>query len=159
MKSETTRRSPWPYALIGTFVVFIGWLATFAVLAVRNSMDLERADYYEQTIRYQDQIDRAARAARVQDQLAVAYESATASVQLRIPVEHVRRKASGTVTLYRPSDASLDRDIPLALDDAGKQTVNVAGLPTGLWKLRVTWQVDGEEYFTDNTIVVKPKGS
>lgn len=159
MKAEPKRRSLWPYALIGTFVVFISWLAAFAVLAVRNSMDLERADYYEQTIRYQDQIDRAARAARLQGELAVAYEPGTGTVQLRMPVEHARRNASGTITLYRPADANLDRDFALDVDAAGAQSLDLAGLPTGLWKLRVTWQVDGVEYFADSTIVVKPKDS
>lgn len=158
MNPETQRRSFWPHALIATFVVFIGWLATFAVIAVRNGMDLERADYYEQTIRYQDQIDRASRAARLEGQLTLAYEPATGIVQFQMPADHVRKSASGTVTLYRPSDARLDRDIPLALDSAGRQNLDLAGLPTGLWKVRVTWQVDGEEYFADNTIVVKPKG-
>lgn len=158
MKTETNRRSGWPYALIATFAVFISWLATFAVIAVRNTMDLERADYYEQTIRYQDQIDRAARGAGVRNELAVAYEPATGSVQLQIPAEHARRKASGTVTFYRPSDARLDRDIPLAPDVAGRQSLDVAGWPAGRWKLRVTWQVDGQDFYFDDSIVVKPLG-
>ena len=159
MTTPARPRSFWPYGLIITFAVFISWLAVFVAIAVSGRMDLERADYYEQTIRYQDQIDRAARGAGVRNELAVAYEPATGSVQLQIPAEHARRKAAGTVTFYRPSDARLDRDIPLAPDVAGRQSLDVAGWPAGRWKLRVTWQVDGQDYYFDDTIVVKPHGS
>lgn len=159
MNTESKRRSLWPYGLIITFAVFISWLATFAVIAVSGRMDLERPDYYEQEIRYQEQIDRRERTAGMAGRMTVAYEPALARVVLQIPAEHAGRKASGTVKFYRPSDASLDRDVRLEVDATGRQQLDVAGLQSGLWKCRVTWQVDGEEYFFDNAIVMKPGGS
>jgi nitrogen fixation protein FixH len=159
MKPEANRRSFWPYGLIVTFAVFIAWLASFAVLAVRNGMDLERPDYYEQEIRYQEQIDRESRTAKLSRQIVVAYDASAASVRLRLPAEHARKLAQGVVKFYRPSDADLDREVPLQVDASGLQELDVARLPDGLWKLRISWRVDDEDFYADRSVVVKHPSS
>lgn len=154
MKPATKRRSWWPFALIAFFAVFIGWLGTFAVIAVRNSMDLIRPDYYEQEVRYQEQIDRENRTARLSDAVQISYDAAAGNVALQLPAAQAAKSPAGTVRFYRPSDASLDREIPLAVNAAGHQVVDTTQLRRGNWKLRVTWRVEGEEFFSDQSIVL-----
>ncbi len=47
----------------GFFILFGGYIAGFIVFASRQKMDLVRNDYYDQEIRYQQQIDRVQRTA------------------------------------------------------------------------------------------------
>lgn len=159
MKPDTDQRSFWPYGLIITFVVFIGLIVSFVVVAVRSDMDLVRDDYYEQEVRYQEQIDREARTAAVGTQVKVTYDANAANVELQIPAEHAARHASGTVKLYRPSDASLDKEMPLATNAAGMQKLDVAQLTAGLWRVQVVWRVEGDEFSASDHFIIERPGS
>ena len=43
--------NPWPYAVIGFFVVFISLIVIFIVFSLGQEIQLVRPDYYEEEIR------------------------------------------------------------------------------------------------------------
>ena len=151
-------RNPWPIGLILFFIVFTGYIVCFVIFACRQNMDLVRADYYDQEIRFQQQIDRVRRSAPVLADAGIVYERAGDLVTVSLP-NVKQNEISGTVSFYRPSDASLDSDVKLALDAAGRQNVSVASLRGGLWKVRVQWKTAGREYFFEKPIVIKRTAS
>jgi nitrogen fixation protein FixH len=61
---------------------------------------------------------------------------------------------SGSVQLYRPSAVKLDRTLQLQPDANGVQKIDAAGLSPGLWKVRVSWRVEQQEYFLDQNVVI-----
>jgi hypothetical protein len=63
-------------------------------------------------------------------------------------------QASGVIQFYRPSNAKLDHEIPLAIDAHGVQTIDAKAMAAGLWKVRLQWSVNGQEYFFDQAVVV-----
>ena len=63
MNTPQPRIEPWPIGIAGFFVVLIAALATWAVVAQRNREELVSADYYEQEVAYQQQINRLRRSA------------------------------------------------------------------------------------------------
>ncbi|MHB8521468.1 MAG: FixH family protein [Limisphaerales bacterium] len=149
-----TTLNPWPIAIVAYFVVFIGFLAAFIVFAARQSMDLVRADYYDEEIRFQDQLDRLNRTQPVDHQVTVAYKPGQPAVTVELPAAHVRRQVSGLIHFYRPSNARLDQNFRLAVGADGVQKLDVTKLRAGLWKVRVQWTVDGQEYCCDRPIVI-----
>lgn len=149
-------RNPWPYAIIGWFVLFGTAMAAWVVVAVRNDMDLVRADYYEQEILHQRQIDRQARTLPVQSQVKVTYDTAQQTIAITLPLAHAAQ-AQGKINFYRPADAKLDRELKLTLNADGAQTVSTQPLRPGLWKVRVQWTVNGEEFYFDQTVVIAAK--
>ncbi len=46
----------------------------------------------------------------------------------------------------------MDSEVPLGLDSAGQQSINVRSLRAGLWKVRVQWKAAGQEYFLRNRL-------
>jgi hypothetical protein len=159
MKPSTPTRNLWPYGIIATLVVFACGLAAIAVTAVRQNMDLVRNDYYEADLRYQTQIDRLNRTAGLADETAIEFRVAERTIELRLPAGHGARQPSGSIQIYRPSDAALDRQLELSTDTAGAQRIDAREMATGLWKLKVTWQVGGEEFFVDRVVVISPASS
>jgi hypothetical protein len=159
MKPPTTTRNFWPYGIIATLVVFACGLAVIAVTAVRQNMDLVRNDYYEADLRYQTQIDRLNRTARLADETAIEFHAAERTIELRLPSGHGARQPSGRIQIYRPSDAALDRQVELATDTTGAQRIDAREMVSGLWKLKITWQVGGEEFFVDRVVVISPASS
>jgi hypothetical protein len=136
----------WPYGIATVLVLFAGGVACLAFLALRHPPELVSRDYYEQELRYQDQIDRRARTAGLSTKLQIRTDTPSGRIHVVFPPDHARLGISGTLRLYRPSDAGLDRAIPLAPDALGIQSVETAVLAPGLWHLRVEWSSAGKDY-------------
>ena len=129
-------QNPWPVALVAFFIVFASYIIGFVIFASCQKMDLVRADYYDQEIRFQQQIDRVQRSAPVLADAGIDYDPAGDLVTVTLPSVK-RDDISGTVSFYRPSDADLDTNAKLGLDEAGRQSLSVRALRAGLWKVRV----------------------
>ncbi len=155
MNPKPASRNPWPIAIIAFFAVFIAFIVTYIVFATRQPEDLVRTDYYDDEIRYQDQIDRVDRTRAVRAQASIAYDAARRDVEIKLPPTHVAQQATGEICLYRPSDSRLDREIKLDLAPNGAQRLDASKLQPGLWKVRLYWKVNGSDYYLDQSIVVE----
>lgn len=148
--------NPWPYCTAGFLILFFSCVVGAGVFASRQRVDLVRPDYYEEELRFQKQYDRVQRTRSLPSELSIGIASRARALTLGLPAEHASKSPTGTIHLYRPSDARLDRQVPLAVDAAGRQSLDASSLEPGLWKLRVTWQVGGIEYFHDASVVIPP---
>jgi hypothetical protein len=154
MKLFPRIQNPWPVGLVLFFIVFAAYIIGFVIFASVQKMDLVREDYYDQEIRFQKQIDRVQRTAPVLADANIDYDRAGDLVTVRLPSVK-QNNIGGTVSFYRPSDASLDTSVKLGLDPVGHQSVSVRSLSTGLWRVRVQWKMSGQEYFFEKPIVIK----
>ena len=55
------------------------------------------------------------------------------------------RQSAGSIELYRPSAAGMDRAVRLEPDANGVQRLDAAGLAPGLWQVRVSWTAEKRE--------------
>ncbi|HRI16018.1 MAG TPA: FixH family protein [Verrucomicrobiota bacterium] len=141
--------NPWPHGLAAFLSLFACAVAGMGIFATRHNQDLVSPDYYEQEIRYQEQIDRVTRTQALTDPVTVALSPDGRTLELRLPVA-----AQGTVQLYRPAEARLDREFPLALDAQGRQRLDLNPLKPGLWRARVQWQQGGQEFFRAANVIL-----
>jgi nitrogen fixation protein FixH len=137
-----------------TLLVFIAGMAGLVVMACVQRTDLVSASYYEDEVLYQQQIDRAERARRLESKASVTYDTAARRIILALPPEHARVLTQGRVRVSRPSEAGLDRRMDLQIDSGGVQAIEAASLKAGLWKVEVNWTVGGEDYYLDRRVVV-----
>jgi nitrogen fixation protein FixH len=154
MASHQSRRSLWPYAIGGYFVLAITGIAIFVTWAVSQNMDLVRSDYYEHEILFQRHIDAVNRTRPLGDQVAITFNADARAILARIPAAHVATQLSGRVHLYRPSDAKLDRHVELKPGADGEQSIDAAQLASGLWKVRVEWTTNREEYVFERSLII-----
>jgi nitrogen fixation protein FixH len=142
----------WPLGLFVTFGLFFAGMATVVGIASTHREDLVNQNYYDQELKYQDQIDAAGRAQAAG--ATVEYLPAAGQVRLILPVAQLARQFSGTVTLYRANNPALDRELPLAPRADGTQSIDAAQLVPGPWQLRAAWTASGQGYFLDKKFVV-----
>ena len=147
-------RSFWPYGIILTFVLFIGGTVSLIVFASSQQVDLVSPNYYEQELKYQQRIDGLDRAKQLGNRASVSYDATSQRLTVCVPAEQVREKLAGQIQLYRPSAAGLDRELKLSPDANGIQTIDSANLERGLWKVRVSWNAGGQDYFVDQKIII-----
>ena len=153
MNAAKPTRSLWPYAIIGFFALAIIYLVVFIGWTMRQREDLVAENYYESEIRYQEQIERLKHALPFEGAPVVTYDVTKQSIVIALPNAQ-SGAATGRVHLYRPSDARLDRELPLAVDQQGMQTLDARRLLSGLWKVRVHWTIAGKDYYCDRSVIV-----
>lgn len=153
MNHKNNSRNPWPIAIIAFFIVFATFLATFVVWALGQRQDLVTENYYEQEIRFQEQLDRLHRTQTQSGQTTVTFDVVKNRIVINLPPAQAAA-ARGTIQFYRPSNAKLDHEIPLAVNADGVQTLDAQAMAAGLWKIRIHWSVKGQEYFFDQAVVV-----
>jgi nitrogen fixation protein FixH len=71
---------------------------------------------------------------------------------ITLPAEHAQRAPQGQIHFYRPSAAGLDRRINLELNRDGTQIINTKEFQPGLWKVRVSWSVENQDYFIERQL-------
>jgi hypothetical protein len=151
MRSDSTGTkgagfNPWPYSIIGVFAVALVAAVVWVGFCIGHGSDLVAADYYEQEVEYQQQMDRLERTRALGAAASVVHEAQSGIIRIRLPQSHVSDLTAGAIHLYRPSEADLDRRIPLALDAAGEQRLETGTLAPGLWEIRVQWTAAGQEF-------------
>jgi nitrogen fixation protein FixH len=150
-----TNRNLWPLGIFVTFGLFFAGMASVVVIAATHRDHLVNDNYYEQELKYQDQIDSVDRTQK--SGAAIAYDAGSGLVNVTLPAAHLARQFSGTIQLYRPSEPALDRTMPLEPKADGLQTLDVSKLAGGLWSVRVKWVAGGENYFLEQKIIVAGK--
>ncbi|SFF86416.1 FixH family protein [Pontibacter chinhatensis] len=144
----------WPYMIVVCMVSFMGYIAHFVYQAMNQDVDLVSKDYYAQEIKYQDQIERVRRTQALGD-VMLNYKAGDEAILLQMPATYQDMNLSGTITLFRPSDDKLDKQLPLQLGRDHSQLLEVADLESGLWKVRVSFSANNEDYYTEKTIQIK----
>lgn len=158
MKKEKANTSasfnPWPYSIIGFFVLVVIAVVVWVVFCIGHSTDLVSADYYEQEVEYQDQIDRLKRTESLGAKASISYEAGADAIRIRLPLAHAASNSDGMIHLYRPSEAGLDQKLPLVVGESGEQLIGTATLRPGLWRVRVSWINEGQEYFMNEELTL-----
>jgi hypothetical protein len=149
-----TDRNYWPVGIILGSLFFVGVFAAFVVIACTHKSELVSENYYDQEIKFQKQIDSATRAQHLTP-ISATYDHTTRSITISLPREQVGQNITGEIVLYRPSASGQDRQVALAPDNSGNQTVYVADAPQGLWRIRVQWNVGGSDYYFDQKLVIE----
>ncbi|MCX2739342.1 FixH family protein [Pontibacter anaerobius] len=144
----------WPYAIVVAMVLFMGYIAMFVYKAMRQDVDLVSKDYYEQELKYQDQIEKVKRTQALGD-VMLDYNEDDNTILLQMPATYKGKSLAGSITLFRPSDDQLDQQLPLQLGRDQSQLLEVQDLESGVWKVRVHFTADNEEFYTEKTIQIK----
>jgi nitrogen fixation protein FixH len=154
MQTPATHRSLWPLAIISYFAVVIFLITMFIVWAVRQDVDLVRKNYYADEIKFQAHLDKVQRTQALTSSASIFHDPKSGTVKVALPSNHTLSPAKGWIELYRPSAARLDQRIELAPDAAGRQEIDVSDLASGLWRVRLNWTSEGEDFFTEETLVI-----
>jgi nitrogen fixation protein FixH len=146
-------RVNWGVAVGLVYGLFVAGTISFVVFALGHPVELVSADYYDQSLTYDDRLEAARLGSALGDAVRVAATPDSAGLMVALPPTQADT-ARGTVTLYRPSHAAADRVVPLALDLRGEQRVSVAGLEPGRWIVKIAWQVQGRRYYREAAMQV-----
>jgi hypothetical protein len=143
----------WGTGIVIAFVIFMGGTISTAVYLMNKNVNLVTEDYYDQEIKYQQQIDRMERTSQLGNKQIVSFDGSI--VRINIPKSVLSSRLTGEIYFYRPSDSKSDIKIPLITDTSGVQVIPVERLEKGLWKIKVSWLSKGKDYFSEDRILIQ----
>ncbi|MCE9613501.1 MAG: FixH family protein [Lentisphaerae bacterium] len=144
-----TSANLWPRAIIAFYGLFVVAVVAFTIFASRQPSDLVSPDYYARELRHQDHIDSEQRGLAASTYTFTGDEAAR-RFTLRFPSPSV----GGSIVLYRPSAAALDRTIPIQTDSNAVQVVDASTCAPGLWRVQVEWTQDGHTFSREHSVVL-----
>ena len=153
------KRNLWPISIVGFFAVAIAGAVAFVVFCNLHPTDLVAADYYEQEVRYQQEMERVQRTQRLTEPSNVSFIPEQRLIRVSVPAAHAGADLTGVIHLYRPSDATLDKHLKMETNAKGQQDIDAGRLEPGLWKVKVQWKAGGEEYVLDQKVILPGKDS
>ena len=137
----------WGKGITLTLIVFgIIMISMVTICVKQDDLHLVTQNYYEEEIKYQDQIDKMINASHLDHEVLV-YDNQLKTVDLHLPVG-----AKGMLHLFRPSDARLDQKISFDITDQAVNSVNVKDLKPGYWRVKLTWSENGVGYYKEEKI-------
>lgn len=148
-------RFHWGAGVALLYAAFATATLGFVAFAIAHPAALVSNDYYREATRHDRRIEATVNGRVAAAAVTIETDASGAPVAaVRIAPEHHGR-AAGTVTWYRPSDASFDRTVPLALDAAGTQRITIGDLPAGHWRVKVEWEFDGRPFYLERSVMVR----
>lgn len=141
----------WATGITTVYLLFITAKLTLVFFSFSAPVNLEKEDYYEATLQYQDQIDRQKRALALDDPLQIDLNG-SGMLHVRFPANHSLQGVHGTIHLFRPSDHRLDRVVAIQANEQGRQSIAVDDLLRGHWIVKVAWDAGGTEYYLQRAL-------
>lgn len=138
----------WGFRLVLLYGGFVVFMLSLVLVATRNTNDLVSDDYYDREISYESQIQQGRSAKALKEPLTWTMSGRT--LMLRFPKSSFAPK--GSLTLYRASNAKLDRIIPIAADAEGIQSVDFSTAATGMWRIQIQWEINGRQYYNEDNV-------
>lgn len=142
----------WGMGIFISYALFMVLVILTAVYFINQDVNLVTDDYYQQEIRYQDQIDKIQRTNSLLEKPAINFDGA--GVNLSFPKSLIEKNVTGKIHFYRPSNPKLDFDIPLSLNSDGSQIISTKKFAAGFWRLKLNWTMEGNEYYNEKEIIL-----
>ena len=137
----------WGTGIIIAFVLFIGFILYFVITMSTNTKydyDLVSEDYYKDELNYQKDIDKYNNTKELGIQLS--FRKTDKGLEISFPKHYQTEMIKGNVSLYRPSNQSLDSNIPFVLSGRNTLLIPDDKLVDGRWDIKVGWSENKKEY-------------
>ena len=146
------KKANWGTGILFSYVLFMGITILTTVYFMNQDVNLVTDDYYQQEIKYQDQIDKIERTNSLPEKPVIDFDGK--GINLAFPNSLLNENVTGKIHFYRPSNPALDFEIPLSLNNDGSQFISTTQLASGFWRLKLNWTINGNEYYNKKEVII-----
>ncbi|MCG6959238.1 MAG: FixH family protein [Ignavibacteriaceae bacterium] len=146
------KKANWGTGIFISYSVFMLLTIITAVYFMNQDVSLVTDDYYQQELKYQDQIDKIERTNALSEKPAIDFDGL--GVNISFPKLLIEKNVVGKIHFYRPSDPGLDFALPISLNSEGIQLISTKQLAAGYWRLKLNWMMNGKEYYNEKAIII-----
>lgn len=137
----------WGKSIILAFILFAVFIIGLVAVCVRQDVSLVSNSYYNDELQYQHQIDRINNTKLLMNKPAFGVEGQS----LVIRFSGLPQLDSGSVEIFKPSDATQDAAYSLHQGSADVMRIDVSKFASGFYKVRMKWTADKKEYYIEDS--------
>jgi len=141
----------WGKGIAIVYLIFISSMIVFAIKASKQSYDLVSENYYDEAVRFQDQINATANAVDNKNGIRFNYIKAENSLEL---LSASKQDLIGSLYFYKPDKAGDDFTMEFHLTEA-KTFIKLGTISKGLWKVKARWQVNNQNCFAETKLFIE----
>jgi hypothetical protein len=134
--------------IVVAFVLFAGFIATLVTICVQQDISLVSKDYYQEELVYQEQIERIQNTTQLQSKPQIT----VANKLLTVTFDSLHFIDKGEVTVFCPSDATMDRNFKLTASERASYAYSLSGLKSGMYRVKLLWSMSGKEFYQEEII-------
>ncbi len=142
----------WGYRVTALYISFVIMMLVLVSMAVKQDFDLVSPDYYRQEIEYQNRIDKINNTQKLKEPLTFQIDDEAKQIHVQFPKN--LNAPNGKILLYRPTDSKKDVLIDVATDTGNTQSIDIAALQKGLWRIKIDWAANDITYYNEEVIVI-----
>ena len=146
------KKISWGTGIVIGIVIFIVLSVTMTIIFTIQDVSLVSDNYYEKSLVYQDEIDKQSRTKSLNEEVKINISGEMISISF--PSNYATKSMTGEIYFYRPSDPKLDFKLPLQLVE-GNQAIPVNSIERGFWRMKLNWEMDGNEYYNEKAIIIE----
>jgi len=139
----------WGTKIAFLYIGFVAMIVTLVVLASNVKFDLVTKDYYNQELKFQDQINAAANQKALSQPLAI--QESSEQVTISFPPEVANKMKTIHVTFMAMVHEEWDQKLDVTTLD-NTIAMNRSLLRPTRYQVKVSWQCDGKSYFQQNDL-------
>jgi hypothetical protein len=134
--------------IIVAFILFAAFMATLVTICLRQDVSLVSKNYYQEELKYQEQIHRLNNAENLREKPAIKMSADKVTVVF----PGVDQPVTGRLTLFCPSDETMDRNFNIS--SKATQVFDLIGAKKGMYHIRLTWRTQEKEYYQDEIVYI-----
>lgn len=145
-------RINWGTGIVIAIVLFMSFILFFVIKVQSNSKynnELVTEEYYKKEAFIEQDIQKQKNANKLEEKLII--QKTTEGISIEFPKSFLPEDVKGTVSLYRPSDQTLDFEIPIS-NSSPYLLIPKMSLTGGLWDITIDWSYKGTDYLNKETI-------
>lgn len=127
-------------------------MITLVVLSSQQDIPLVTEDYYEKDLQYETQMHRIANSKTLKEDVNVKYDAAAQEIKVQFPKEI--KDIEGEILCFRPSQEGIDFTINIEDLEEKSTAFGTSEMLSGKWKIKITWEGDGEIYYKEAIIFI-----
>jgi hypothetical protein len=140
----------WGKWIIVAFIAFAAFIGSLVAVCVKQDISLVSKDYYKEELEYERQMVRMKNASRLQTRPEISVKKGT----LEIAFDRFSEVENGELNLFRPSDSAKDKKFSISKNAGLVQTFSTDMLQPGMYRAKMTWTMNGEEFFLEKIIYI-----
>lgn len=117
---------------------------------MNKDVELVANNYYEKGTDYQQQIKKISNSEALKSKIVI--KQMDDNIEFIFPEVVKGKKVIGMITFYRPSNSKEDKYFSFNLDKRNDFIYNAKDLVKGMWRIKIDWQMDGQNYYSEETL-------
>jgi len=134
-------------------LAFVAFILNLVFRCSKEQVELVSESYYSNEIRFQERIDRQSNL--LESGEFVKLVMSPDSLDMFFPRFSGQTELKGTIHFFRPDESSKDFTVPVSTNGSYFQSVAIADLKPGNWKVQIDFDAGGKPYYQEEKIWIQ----